>query len=252
MGSTERRARERDDIRRRILDAARELFAREGYEAVTMRRVAERIEYTPPAIYFHFKDKLELVQALCEEDFAALAATFSTLEDVGDPWERLGQMGRAYVEFAHENPNHYRLLFMTKLPPELGPPSGPEGTPDQTGAGCTPACVAYAMVRSLAEEAITKGSLTPAYADPDLVAQVLWSALHGVASLSITMGDTKGIDMRPTPALTDAMIDTLMRGMAAPDAAARPQAGKPAARTPLPALVPTRPAKKPSPAKPRR
>ena len=65
MGVRERRDREREEIRTRILDAARELFATEGYEAVTMRRIADRIEYSATAIYFHFRDKEALLQELC-------------------------------------------------------------------------------------------------------------------------------------------------------------------------------------------
>ena len=63
MGITERREREREEVRRKILDAARDLFATEGYENVTMRKIAEAIEYSPTAIYGHFEDKDDLVQA---------------------------------------------------------------------------------------------------------------------------------------------------------------------------------------------
>ena len=146
MGSTERRTREREDVRRRILDAARELFAAEGYEAVTMRKVAERIEYTPPAIYFHFKDKLELIQALVQQDFQDLAGHFVPLAEIEDPWERLAQMGRDYVDFAVEHPNSYRLLFMTKLPSEAEKIDDPDKG--------IPAKDAYAMVRLLSSEAM--------------------------------------------------------------------------------------------------
>ncbi len=73
MGTKERREREREELRTRILDAARELFAEEGYEAVTMRRIADRIEYSPTAIYFHFRDKEALMRELCDHDFRALA-----------------------------------------------------------------------------------------------------------------------------------------------------------------------------------
>ncbi len=72
MGVTERRERERVEIRQKILDAARELFATEGYERVTMRRIAEAIEYSPTTIYHHFEDKDDLVNALCEKAFSAL------------------------------------------------------------------------------------------------------------------------------------------------------------------------------------
>ena len=73
MGTAERRERERQELRVRILDAARELFAEQGYDAVTMREIADRIEYSPTAIYFHFKDKEALLRELCDTDFATLA-----------------------------------------------------------------------------------------------------------------------------------------------------------------------------------
>src|SRR6476659_4536510 len=117
MGSTERREREREEIRARILDAARELFISEGYDAVTMRKIAQRIEYTPTAIYFHFKDKAALLRELCGVDFLALQKKLLGLEKVNDPIEKLQRLGQAYIEFALEHPNHYRLMFMTPMPP---------------------------------------------------------------------------------------------------------------------------------------
>jgi len=117
MGPKERRAREREETRTTILDAARELFAAEGYEAVTMRRIAERIEYSPTAIYFHFKDKEALMGKLCAVDFHTLAMQFTKIAKVADPVERLRRIGHAYAEFAAEYPNHYRLMFMTPHPP---------------------------------------------------------------------------------------------------------------------------------------
>ena len=74
MGVTERREREREEVRTKILDAARDLFTSEGYEKVTMRRIAEAIEYSPTAIYLHFEDKEDLVLALCRQDFGKLLA----------------------------------------------------------------------------------------------------------------------------------------------------------------------------------
>ena len=84
MGPTERRQREREEIRTRILDAARELFIAEGYEAVTMRRIADRIEYSPTAIYFHFKDKEALMGELCAVDFYTLAMQFTKIAKVAE------------------------------------------------------------------------------------------------------------------------------------------------------------------------
>src|SRR6185369_13375110 len=116
MGSLERRSRERADTRQRILDAAREMFVRRGYEATTMRAIAERIRYTPTAIYHHFRNKEALLIELTSQDFRALAQAFQRIRTVADPVERLRAIGEAYVEFGLAHPMHYRLMFMTPHP----------------------------------------------------------------------------------------------------------------------------------------
>ncbi len=85
MGISERRERERHEVRRKILDAARELFMIEGYERVTMRRIADAIEYSPTTIYHHFEDKDDLVNALCHEEFAQLLSALDLRDRAGDP-----------------------------------------------------------------------------------------------------------------------------------------------------------------------
>src|SRR5438128_3863248 len=88
MGIIERRERERGEVRRKILDAAHDLFAREGYDRVTMRRIADAIEYSPTTIYNHFEDKDDLVQSLCEEDFARLLGALQAQEAPVHPVEQ--------------------------------------------------------------------------------------------------------------------------------------------------------------------
>src|SRR4051812_49342645 len=129
MGSTERREREKLELRTKILDAARELFVSDGYDAVTMRKIAERIEYSPTAIYIHFKDKSALLQELVSEDFGQLAAHFAKLGRIDDPIERLAKCGKAYVEFGIEHPNHYLLMF-TMTPPDGFEPKSHQGFDD--------------------------------------------------------------------------------------------------------------------------
>src|SRR5919204_1809076 len=112
----ERRAREREETRGKILDAAREMFVDQGIEAVTMRAIADRIEYTPTAIYYHFRDKRALIEELCALDFRALARAFGRIGRIEDPVERLRRIGLAYVDFALGHPSHYRFMFMTPKP----------------------------------------------------------------------------------------------------------------------------------------
>src|SRR5215475_11841852 len=150
LGTAERRERERQELRTRILDAARELFVEQGYEAVTMRAIAERIEYSPTAIYFHFKDKQALMQEICDTDFGALAHHFQKIARIEDPIERLRQIGRAYVAFATDYPNHYRLMFMTVHP------EGMQAADSRIRRG-NPEEDAYAFLRATVAEAIETG-----------------------------------------------------------------------------------------------
>src|SRR5262245_8666913 len=112
MGTKDRRQRERAAVRAKILDAARELFVTQGVEAVTMRKIAEKIDYTATALYTHFADKDALLRALCDADFLKLRGAFERIARMDDPIERLRKLGKEYVRFALEYPNHYKLMFM--------------------------------------------------------------------------------------------------------------------------------------------
>src|SRR5918912_2842330 len=110
MGPTTRREREREALRQIIMDAARELFVEEGFENVSMRRIAEKIEYSPTTIYLYFEDKAALLFAICEETFAKLARKLETIiKQAEDPVEALKKGCRAYIEFGLKYPNHYRV-----------------------------------------------------------------------------------------------------------------------------------------------
>src|SRR5215213_7806871 len=140
MVTIERRDRERLETRAKIMDAARELFGREGYEAVSMRRIADAIEYSPTAIYVHFRDKQDLLYQICQADFAALAQGMAELQRVADPIERIRRLGHAYIRFGARHPNHYKLMFMT---PVEFPPDVVEKDPDRGKVDCD----AYALLR---------------------------------------------------------------------------------------------------------
>src|SRR5215468_10860449 len=100
MGVRDRRARQKTLLRQQILDAAREILIRDGYDSLSMRRVAERIDYSPTAIYLHFKDKQELVFSLCEETFAKLVRELEGLaREFPDPMVRLRKGMERYIRF---------------------------------------------------------------------------------------------------------------------------------------------------------
>ena len=206
MGTTERRARQKQEVREKILDAARSLFASEGYEAVTMRQIADKIEYTPTTIYGHFKDKAEMLAELCRVDFATLAAVFAKLAQVRDPVERIRRLGHTYIEFAVQYPNHYRLMFMT-----THPPATPEELEDK-GNG-DPDEDAYLFLRTTVAEALAARRFRPEFDDADLIAQVLWAGVHGVASLHIAKCDDRWIKWRPIPRRAEVMVESMLSGM---------------------------------------
>ncbi|MEO8380112.1 MAG: TetR/AcrR family transcriptional regulator [Acidobacteriota bacterium] len=207
MGPRERREREREGIRSRILDAARELFASEGVDSVTMRRIAERIEYSPTAIYFHFRDKDALLEELCDHDFREFAQGFGVIAQMPDPVERLRAAGYAYVDFGLRNPSHYRLMFM--VPKNATPQS-------KTITKGDPAEDAYAFVKGIVGDLLKKKLLREDLTDPDLVAQVIWSAIHGLVALEIARCNDQWVDWRPVEQRTRQVVDMILYGLMKP------------------------------------
>jgi AcrR family transcriptional regulator len=205
MASVDRRERERLEVRAKIMDAARDLFARDGYDAVSMRRIAEAIEYSPTAIYVHFRDKLDLLHQIAQRDFGALGAALSDLLAVKDPIERIRRMGHGYIRFGVEHPNQYRLMFMTPVhfPAELAEQDPDRGRVDRDS---------YALLRKSCQEAIDLGRVRPEYNDPDVLAQTFWSAVHGVTALHIVKADTPWVEWKGIERMADAVVDGILRG----------------------------------------
>jgi AcrR family transcriptional regulator len=212
MGIHERRERERTDTREKILDAARELFAAKGFDGVSMRQVAEKIEYSPTAIYVHFKNKEELFRELCQEDFRRLSHSFQSTAKIADPVERIRRTGQAYIEFGVNYPNHYRLMFMT---PHPFPLEAGETEMQECGKG-NPEEDAYAFLRLAVADAMSAGWFRPELNDVDLLAQTLWAGVHGVVSLQIAKRGDPWLEWRSLKERSELMIDTLFRGLARP------------------------------------
>jgi AcrR family transcriptional regulator len=204
MGTKERRERERQETRDRILDAAREMFVKDGVEAVTMRAIADKIEYTPTAIYHHFRDKDALLRELAEHDAGELARAFQRIGKIEDPIERLRRIGYAYLQFGLENPSHYRFLFMTPSKERVG------GSEKKKSSEAS-----YGYLRQAVSGAIATGRLRPELTDPDQVSVMCWSIAHGVVSLTIVFQADQWIRW-PDPSRTgEVAIDALLRGLVA-------------------------------------
>ena len=199
MGVKERRAREKEQLRRRIVSAARELFVTEGYENVSMRKIADMIEYSPTTIYLYYKDKADLLDSVCKETLLHLLNTLDLLrKDKSDPVETLRKSGKAYVEFGLKYPQDYKLTFVIR--PQF-----------QKGLGLQEGSVGervFSYLRTIVSECIRQKKFRQV--DVETTGQVLWSAVHGVTLLLIDFPDFPWTEKEK---LIDMVIHTMIEGL---------------------------------------
>ena len=197
MGSSERRARAKVALRQQILDAARELFVREGYDAVSMRRIAARIEYSPTAIYLHFPDKQSILTALCDETFEKLSTRLAThFARTTDPLARLKDGLRLYIEFGLAHPHHYTVSFLVRQRDVRTEPT----------AGHR----AFAFLQAAVAGAMASGAIRTG--EVETTSQTLWAACHGLVALLITVPQER-FPFVPADRLICCLIDTLIAGL---------------------------------------
>jgi AcrR family transcriptional regulator len=211
--SARRRAREKENLRRAILDAARELFVQEDYAAVSMRRIADKIEYSPTAIYLHFKDKEEILFHLVEEGFAMLRDRLQALE-IADPVQRLRAGGFVYLEFARTQPQYFHLMFSVKnqiLTDKVCQLQNKQiselyGIKEEVGQNC------FGFILRCVIEAMEQGQF--AAGDPLTVSHVIWAHIHGAASLELS-GSLFMLPQEAQQAFFEQVVDTTLRGLRA-------------------------------------
>lgn len=169
----ERRERHRETLRSDLIEAARRLVQEEGYDGLTIRKLAKQVGYAPMSVYSYFADKQDILLALAQDRFEILARR---IEDNAsdDPIEALRAVMTEYAAFGLGNPNEYRIVFMTE---KTRPPEGV--TFEELDAN-NPAMLA---LLSRVEACIAAGKLK---GDPFAIATMLWSIGHGAISLLIT------------------------------------------------------------------
>ncbi len=118
MSIAERKEREKEEMRRNILAAALKLFRERGYDGVSIRNIADAIEYSPATIYLYFRDKSEIFAALQFEAASVMRDHLMPLLQIEDPWERLVNFGRRYIDFGLKHPDLYDLIFIIRAPME--------------------------------------------------------------------------------------------------------------------------------------
>ena len=179
------------------------MFTHEGYESTTMRGIADRIGYTATAIYHHFADKHALMLELCAIDFGALASALSAIGGITDPVERIRQMGRNYVRFAVEHPEQFRFIFLVDRP--AAAPDDGKMDPGERG---------YDFLRQAVRQAIADRRFRPEFKDPEVVAQILWAGVHGLATIHVNARIVESkIALRDPEQVALTLCDAMMRGM---------------------------------------
>ncbi len=173
MGISERKERKKKEMRNIILETAMKLFLEKGFLNVSIRRIAEKIEYSPATIYLYYKDKNEILYDLHALGFEKLYSMQKKLLAIKDPFERLYEHARVYISFAMKNPEYYDLMFIMRGPAE----KIKEKEHWETGLR------AFDFLRENVKECIDAGYL-PAV-NPDVAAFALWSFTHGMVSLVI-------------------------------------------------------------------
>ncbi|MFN0106491.1 MAG: TetR/AcrR family transcriptional regulator [Bryobacteraceae bacterium] len=200
MGTVERRAREKDALRHKILEAAVELFLQNGFESVTMRGIADRIEYSASTIYLYFKNKTEIVSAICSETFETLIERLDEIENRGlPPLDQFVAGLRCYIAFGLEHPHPYLLVF--------GGPIHDEEEPNQLG---------MQALQSLAR-CIARCQDTGVFVlgEPLQEAITVWMQLHGATAILITDHGKHNLPWPSREALIDRTIALIVRGMRA-------------------------------------
>ena len=177
MGSTQRREREKTEFREEVLQAARAIVLREGFGGLSMRKIADAIEYSPGTIYLYFESRDDIAHELVHRGFHELVAGLAPAAELPDPRARLYDLGLRYVKFGLENPETYRLLFMED-------PSFSAAWFDLHGTAESPGDQALGFLIACFDELRAQNRLLTGAAS-NVLAETLWAAVHGIVSLKL-------------------------------------------------------------------
>ncbi len=175
MGITERKEKKKIEIRKQILDASMKLFVEEGFENVTIRKIADIIEYSPTTIYLYFKDKNEIFYQLHELGFQKMTALNQNLANIKNPMTRLFKIGENYIEFGLANPEFYDIMFILRAPMQTL--ENMENYDWKHGVAALNALMAI-VEECMKKEYIQKGNVK-------VVSMAVWGMVHGLVSLQI-------------------------------------------------------------------
>jgi AcrR family transcriptional regulator len=172
MGIRERKKRNAEKMRKNILCAAMDLFSQGGYENVSMRGIAKKIEYSPGAIYRYFENKEDIMRQLCYQGFEQMLSFQEKIDDISNPLERMIEGCRCYIAFATQNQDMYELMFSTGQLEKAA-----REKEDSV------ALKSFQKLTDHVRECMTAGIFKGK--DAETLAVALWASIHGLSSLLI-------------------------------------------------------------------
>ena len=173
MGVKERKDRQKTEMREAILSAALKLFSDDGYDNVTMRKIADEIEYSVGTIYLYYKDRDEIFFELHKLGFGEFYKRQLAVQGVKDPLQRLTDHGLAYIQFAIDQPLYYDLMFISRIPARTINKQHEWISGSRT----------YDMLKLNISQAKDAGHFRNV--EVEVAAFSLWSFVHGISSLFV-------------------------------------------------------------------
>lgn len=185
MATSDRKAKEKEELKSLILQTAKKLFVENGIERTTIRNIANEIDYSVGTVYVYYKDKNDILYDLHTQGFKQMSGEMKVLFNVADPVERLKALGRVYLHFAIENPDMYDLMFSMKAPMDFLETINKEEWNEGKGT--------FDVLRATVGQCLEKGHFKGHQIEP--LSFAIWSTVHGMASLHIS-NRIKGVDLK--------------------------------------------------------
>ena len=175
MGTAERKAKEKEDLKEIILQGAKKLFVEKGIEQTTIRNIADAISYSVGTVYVYFKDKNDILHELHTLGFIQLGAEMNILFNVADPMERLKALGRVYINFALKNPDMYDLMFSLRAPMDFLEAQDKAEWPEGANA--------FDVLKTTVTQCIEAGYFSGL--ETEAASFMIWGTVHGMCALHI-------------------------------------------------------------------
>ena len=174
-----------------IIDAARQIIRETGVDSLSIRAIAERIDYSPAGLYEYFGSKEEIVAAVCDQNFERFARRLSQVDAALPPAEYILELGLSYIDFALRNPDSFLLMFTAFPLSQINQKHGAE----ELMASMQEEDSAFAILVRGVQRCIDEGiyHVRPGFSLMEM-AYTLWSLVHGLAMLRVTIGSNMPFD----------------------------------------------------------